>query len=100
MIIRGGYPGVIFGRPLVPIADPLTSAANALLAYLQQNPAPAVPFGACRVFQVAWNNSGRSPAIQIDGEYGPCSQWALSVVLGHAPAQAFGGSCVNGQYVP
>jgi hypothetical protein len=89
-------------------ADDVQTAAGNLLMQLQQSGASQAALAVVSTFQQLYNSEGGSPAIAVDGQYGPCTQSALQAVLNAspvnqppqaAPGSAFPGHCANGGYV-
>jgi hypothetical protein len=87
------------------LPDPLSTATYDLAQYLNTNGCSQAVLSQVSSFQQAFNDAGYTPQIQVDGQYGPCTQTALQTALdaggagGLAPASCFSGTCSNGQYV-
>jgi hypothetical protein len=92
----------------------LQNAALAVMTLFQSTPPDQNAHPEISAFQTAYNAQAPSvnqPTIQVDGEYGPCTQVALQNVLnaavpagGQGPTQTapnttFPGQCQNGTYV-
>jgi hypothetical protein len=91
-----------FGR--YSLGDLSDATLNGYAQQIVASPPGQGAITAVNLFQQSYNANGGSPQIQVDGEYGPCTAYALQTVLdanggGTAPNSAYPGTCVNGLYV-
>lgn len=113
----GGVPEMLAGLPygsgqlgiLGDLTDAtLQTAAGNLFALFASSGTDQQVHSEVSDFQSAYNAAGGTPAIQVDGQYGPCTQQALQATVNvgpnqppqQAPTSAFPGVCSNGTYVP
>jgi hypothetical protein len=74
------------GSAVLPGDSAVIAAANALLAYYDNNAPTTASITTVSAFQSAYNASGQPGVLTVDGQYGPNTQRALQNVIDSAEA--------------